>query len=75
MEHSHTWLRPVRGGGNVNSLSETFGPVRSARLLCPAGATKKMTRLLSTGSAAGGYAAEPLHPWLQSDAPFGAFHP
>ena len=27
---------------------------------------------ISTGSAAGGFAAAPLHPWLQSVAPSGA---
>ncbi len=35
---------------------------------------EKKTSVLSTGSAAGGFAAAPLHPWLQSDAPLGVFH-
>ena len=40
--------RPGRGGGN------TFAP---------AGATKTMKPLASTGSASAGYAVAPLHPW------------
>ena len=62
--------QPVRGWANTKSTPCTLPS------FAPAGASgNDNTRSVSTGCASGGYAAAPLHPWLQPLTPPGSTPP
>ena len=79
-ECSHGWseAKPVdyhvykTAPAGATELSPRGIPLKVTASVAPSGA-KLMLGGRTTGYAAGGCAAAPLHPWLHSDAPSGAF--
>lgn len=67
-------LRPAEAGAGGVGRRARWGIVRGMAVrvsYAPPGLARG-EMMISTGSAAGGCAAAPLHPWLPSSAPAGA---